>query len=297
MVDSSGLRKLCHVSIKEVFVKHLLLEPDFDAWRTAARESLHSGYRPQEIDFQDATVPSALTLTLERDEQPHGIAMTHATVPRAFLEAAKIAAVHRDPRRWNLLYRVLFRIQSEPELLKLETDGDIIELQRLEAEVNRDLHRMQAFLQFRKVLEPGDPAERPVVVDEPVLVSLDAYPKSPEHHLVLETPTPFGPVQTELEQCAPPEPRPDEECEHFIAWYQPDHRILPLAAPFFAERFAILRWTILTPDATSSWDPVAKQLSFAAGIARHSSPTDDELETLWRTYYRSNLYARVRPVR
>jgi DNA polymerase len=158
--------------------------------------------------------------------------------------------------------------------------------------VRRDLHKMHAFVRFRKVLEPGDQAPRPVVVDE----LLPADPNPQAHHLVLETPTPFGPVKSEIEACEPPEPIPDEQCEHFIAWYQPDHRILRLAAPFFAERFAIMRWTILTPDASVSWDPVAKQLNFAAGVPREKAPAEDELETLWRAYYAS-IYnpARLNP--
>ncbi len=158
--------------------------------------------------------------------------------------------------------------------------------------MRRDLHKMHAFVRFRKVLEPGDPSLRPVVVDE----LLPADPNPQAHHLVLETPTPFGPVKSEIEQCAPADPIPDDQCEHFIAWYQPDHRILPLAAPFFAERFAIMRWTILTPDASVSWDPVAKQLSFAPGVPRDRAPAEDELETLWRAYYAS-IYnpARLNP--
>jgi len=268
-------------------MKQLLLEPDFEAWRLAARDALHAGYRPEEIALQDATVPSRLTLARELDEEPHGTPFANPRVSKGFLEAARIAAVHRDPQRWNLLYRVLYRLQSEPDLLKIETDSDVVDLLRLEAQVMRDMHKMHAFVRFRKVLEPGDPSERPVVVNEPVPLSVEAYPKTIEHHLLLETPTPFGPVKTEIEQCVPLESQPDDECEHFIAWYQPDHRIVPLAAPLFAERFSILHWTILTPDASVSWDPVARQLSFFSGVPRNSAPANDELETLWRSHYSS----------
>ena len=277
-------------------MKHLLLEPDFGAWRVAARDALQAGFRPEEIDLQDATVPTPLALALELDEEPHGEPITHPRVSKAFLEAARVAGVHRDPQRWNLLYRVLYRMQSEPNLLKIETDSDVTELLRLEAQVRRDLHKMHAFVRFRKVLEAGDPAERPIVVDEPIMVGTDPRSDAVEHHLLLERSTPFGPVQSEIELCAPPEPVPDDACEHFIAWYQPDHRIVPLAAPFFAERFSIMRWTILTPDASVSWDPVAKLLNFAPGVPRESAPAEDELEILWRSYY-SSIYnpARLNP--
>ncbi len=264
-------------------MKHHLLEPDFEAWRSAAREALRSGLTPQQIDFQDATVSTPLSLALEAVEAPLAAPLPKPHVPQAFLDAAGFVAVHRDPQRWNLLYRILFRLQAEKNLLRIEVDPDVNQMLRLEAQVKRDLHKMHAFVRFRKVLESGDPAERPVVIDEPLPVDPDPL----AHHLLLATPTPFGPVKTELEACAPPASEPDQECEHYIAWYQPDHRILPLAAPFFAERFSILRWTIMTPDESVAWNPATRQMTFGPGLPRESAPAEDELETLWRSYYAS----------
>jgi DNA polymerase len=267
-------------------VKRVVLEADFGAWRAAAREALHAGYLPDDIDFEDGTVPAPLSLALELDDAPHGQPMEHPRVTKQFLEIAQVAAVHRDPARWNLLYRVLHRLQREPELLKIETDDDVTGLLRLKAQVQRDLHKMHAFVRFRKVLEPGTPGERPVVVDEPVLVGAGA---GEQHHLVLQTPTPFGTVEREIEGCDADLAlgAGAEDCEHFVAWYQPDHRILKLAAPFFAERFSVMRWTILTPDESATWDPALKKLTFGAGVPRESAPTEDELEALWRSYYAS----------
>ncbi|WP_433964181.1 UdgX family uracil-DNA binding protein [Tunturiibacter gelidiferens] len=276
-------------------MKRIPLELDFNAWREAAREALHLGYRPEELDLQDSTVPTTLDLTLEFSESPTGTPIPAPHTSKAFLESASIAAVHRDPHRWNLLYRILYRLQTNRNLLKISVDPDIAELDRLESQVRRDLHKMHAFVRFRMVLEPGDPSGRPIVVDE-------SLPNEPgPHHLILATPTPFGLNHTELPHCDPdphatPTPSQPDTCEHFIAWYQPDHRILPLAAPFFAERFSIMRWTILTPDASVSWDPSTKQLAFAPGLPRESAPAEDELEDLWRSYY-SSIYnpARLNP--
>ena len=70
--------------------------------------------------------------------------------------------------------------------------------------------------------------------------------------------------------------------EHYIAWHRPDHLIVPLAAPFFARRFAAMRWTIMTPDETADWDGAA--VHFGPGVAQ--PPADsDALDELWRTYY------------
>ena len=273
-------------------MKQLLVEPDFEAWRAIARQALRDGFRPEQLDLRDAAAGTALSLALEDDAATLGPAWERPHTSRGFLEAAAFVAAHRDPQRWNLLYRILFRMQEDRDLLKLETDDDVMRMTRLESQVKRDLHKMHAFVRFRKVLESGDPSERPVVVDEPL--PIDPDPQA--HHLVLETPTPFGTVRSEVESCPPEELVPDKDCEHFIAWYQPDHRILRLAAPFFAERFAIMRWSILTPDESVSWDPIAKQLTFSPGLPRDSAPAEDELESLWRSYYASIFNpARVNP--
>lgn len=73
-----------------------------------------------------------------------------------------------------------------------------------------------------------------------------------------------------------------EGAEHFIAWHRPDHLIVQLAAPFFARRFGVMRWTIMTPDEIAAWDGAA--LHFGPGVSQ--PPADgDELDELWRTYY------------
>ncbi len=74
---------------------------------------------------------------------------------------------------------------------------------------------------------------------------------------------------------------------HFIAWFEPDNFIVEAAAPFFVRRFTGMRWTILTPDRTASWD--GEHLTFAAGASREQAPTSDRLEVLWRAYY-ANIF-------
>lgn len=82
--------------------------------------------------------------------------------------------------------------------------------------------------------------------------------------------------------------------DHYIAWHQPDHPVLPLAVPFFAERFAALRWSILTPDASAHWD--GETVHFGPGVTQRDAPGDDALETAWRTYYAATFNpARINP--
>lgn len=73
--------------------------------------------------------------------------------------------------------------------------------------------------------------------------------------------------------------------EHYVAFHRPDHYIVRLTTPFFVERFRVMEWSILTPDESVSW--IGKRLSFTPGVSSREAPTDDTVEELWLTYYRS----------
>ncbi len=78
----------------------------------------------------------------------------------------------------------------------------------------------------------------------------------------------------------------DEEThrEQFAAWFEPEHHIVELTAPFFAKRFAGMDWSILTPDHSAHWNGDA--LTFTKGVSRADAPSEDSLDDYWRTYYR-----------
>lgn len=74
------------------------------------------------------------------------------SVPKDFLALARTVALHRDPKRWTLLYRVLYRLtHGERNLLKIDVDDDVRELTLMEKAVSRDMHKMKAFVRFRRV--------------------------------------------------------------------------------------------------------------------------------------------------
>ena len=80
-------------------------------------------------------------------------------------------------------------------------------------------------------------------------------------------------------------PVQDADGERSVAWYAPDHLIVQRAAPFFADRFSSMRWSILTPDAAAHWDGHA--LTFAEGVAAPADAGDGAIEDLWKTYYQA----------
>lgn len=72
----------------------------------------------------------------------------------------------------------------------------------------------------------------------------------------------------------------------FLSWFEPDHRIEELIAPFFTRRFGDMDWVIVTPEVT---------MRFEGGVMRHEAVASDRLdlsdetEELWRTYY-ANIF-------
>jgi DNA polymerase len=155
-------------------------------------------------------------------------------VPAAFLDIARSAAAHADPRRWGLLYQLLWRMThgGEKHLLGIPTDPDVRQVQQWCKAVGRDIHKMHAFVRFR-------------------LVGTDEATGR----------------------------------EQFVAWFEPEHRIVRLASPFFVKRFAGMDWSILTPCECAHWDGTS--LCFTPGVSRGEAPDEDALDDLWRTYYRS----------
>ena len=79
----------------------------------------------------------------------------------------------------------------------------------------------------------------------------------------------------------------------FAAWFEPDHRIEELAAPFFANRFGDMDWSILTPEVTIRFEDGVLGLEAGANLR---PVDDDDMEALWTTYYGSIFNpARLKP--
>ena len=115
------------------------------------------------------------------------------SVPAEFVELAKTAILHRNPERFAMLYRLLWRLRGNHDLLDVATDPDVAQVRAMAKAVRRDEHKMHAFVRFREVGR--------------------------------------------------------ERKSHYVAWFEPEHHIVELAAPFFARRFADMAWSILTPEA------------------------------------------------
>src|SRR5438309_8214393 len=203
-------------------------ETDFDGWRTAARALALNDIAPAEVTWSvrgnqpELFEPAELAPPLEAPEGSFN-------VPARFVELAQTAILHRDGERFAILYRLLWRLRTNHDLLEVAPDPDVAELSAMAKAVRRDEHKMHAFVRFREVGR--------------------------------------------------------ERESHFIAWFEPEHHIVELAAPFFARRFADMAWSILTPDLCAHWDGHA--VSFTPGVSKSEAPGEDRLEETWRRYYAS----------
>ena len=123
---------------------------DFPGWRAEARRLLAAGVAPDAVAWRLASEAPGL---FGDGTLPEGRAA--ASVPRGFLDLAEVAIRHRDPERFALLYRLLWRLtHGEPGLMQVATDPEVIRAQGMAKAVRRDAHKMHAFVRFR-MLETG----------------------------------------------------------------------------------------------------------------------------------------------
>ena len=211
-------------------------ETDVAGFRRAARTLIAEGIAPDSIHWRFGEAGDGGLFDDAGSDAPHDTPHEPADdtashlikVPKAFVELTAAVALHSDPQRYALLYRLLWRLQHEPGLRHDPLDTDRMQADRMAHAVRHDLHKMKAFVRFRPIDRGAAP---------------------PLH----------------------------------VAWFEPGHHIVEAVSPFFAKRFAQLRWTILTPLRSVSWD--GEQLAFGPGASKNEAPSADAGEALWLTYY------------
>ena len=230
---------------------------DFDGFRRAARRLVLDGVAPEavewitgeeggdlwstageidagEVDAGEVDAGEVDAVDAADDPSPATSSKARAasapfTVPASFLSLCRSALLHREPRRFELLHRLLSRLKANPAQWRDGFDEDRRHAERLAREVRHEIHKTHAFVRFVPV-EDGDG-------------------------------------------------------ERLVAWFEPEHHVLEAAAPFFARRFATLRWSILSPRVSMHWDGI--ELCAGPGARRETAPPPDAGAALWLTYYRS----------
>ena len=126
-------------------------ETDFAGWRDAARALAQANIAPEQVRWvvkgtasDDLFQPAGTALPEPTGQHP-------LTVPRELVARLETAIHHRDPGRFDFLYRLLLRVSREKDLLKIASDPDIQRFERMEKAIRRDAHKMHAFVRFRKI--------------------------------------------------------------------------------------------------------------------------------------------------
>ena len=123
-------------------------ETDFDGWRKAARVLVQNHVHPSDVTWMagghapEPGEPSTLLPERPRDT---------FNVPAKFVALAQSAILHRDPLRFALLYRLLWRLCGNHDLLVVTTDPDVSQASAMAKAVQRDQRRMRASVRFREI--------------------------------------------------------------------------------------------------------------------------------------------------
>ncbi len=126
---------------------------DFDGWRRAARALRMAGVEPAAVRWSVGEAEAAL---FDGAPPPEAVAGAPFTVPREFVALAQAVICHRGEDRFDLLYRLLWRLRDEPQLLGLLTDPDVGDALARQKSVRQAEHKMHAFVRFRRVDEEAD---------------------------------------------------------------------------------------------------------------------------------------------
>ncbi|MEA1619715.1 UdgX family uracil-DNA binding protein [Erythrobacter sp. T5W1-R] len=165
-----------YAAIGAHYAVHLPAPDDVAFWRERARALIQCDVPPDRVSWTlpgmagdlfagEALAPTDRRLPVPPEDAPP------VRANRRFLGLASKAALHSDPERFALLYRVLWRLQRFPRLMEDRADPDVRRLEELDKAVRRDAHKMHAFVRFREV-EDADGALHYVAWFEP------------DHHIV-----------------------------------------------------------------------------------------------------------------
>jgi len=122
-------------------------QADYEGFRRAARGLLAQNILPDQVRWQCGSTPLE---GLDAAGTPPGDAPA-VSVPPEYVALCQLAVMHSNPQRFNLLYRLLWRLVHEPELRHNQLDADMALARQMAEEVRHDMQKMKAQLRFHSV--------------------------------------------------------------------------------------------------------------------------------------------------
>ncbi|MEZ0172573.1 UdgX family uracil-DNA binding protein [Microvirga sp. TS319] len=143
---------------------------DLDGFRRAVRWLACEELAPQHVVWSLDEAPGLFGEDALRDAPP-------VSLPRGVARLIELGVCHSDPERYALLYQLVWRVlNGERDLLEVASDPLVHRIDAMARAVRRDLHKMYAFVRFRRM--KAEHLERFAAWYEP-------------EHFVLEAAAPF----------------------------------------------------------------------------------------------------------
>ncbi len=143
---------------------------DLDGFRRAVRWLMAEELAPQHTAWSLEDAPGLFGDDRLRDAPP-------VPLPRSVARLIELGVCHSSPERYALLYQLVWRVlNGERDLLEIASDPLVHRVDTMARGVRRDLHKMYAFVRFRRM--KGEHLERFAAWYEP-------------EHFILEASAPF----------------------------------------------------------------------------------------------------------
>jgi DNA polymerase len=143
-------------------MRRVVLQPgaDLAGFRHAVRLLIAAGTPPQDVAWSIDAAPSLFGQDVSGAAPP-------VALPGMAADWIELVVCHRDPERYALLYALVWRLlHGGPALLAVGSDRLVHRIALLAKTIRRDLHKMHAFLRFRRIEDAGG-TERFVAWFEP----------------------------------------------------------------------------------------------------------------------------------
>jgi uracil-DNA glycosylase len=131
----------------------LLHNGDVGGFRTSVLELLGQQVHPAAVAWSASGALSGHPA--DGGPAGHVTRLAASIVPRSFLRMLDLALLHSDPQRFDVLYRLLWRVVREPRLKDDRSDFDMQRAVNMAQAVGRELRHLKGCVVFQDVPSEG----------------------------------------------------------------------------------------------------------------------------------------------
>lgn len=130
---------------------------DVLGFRAQANNMLAHQVLPADIDWSaEAATGCCESVRGASSRPPPFPSAFRSIVPRSFVRLTELVVLHRDEQRFDLLYRLLWRLVHEPELATCDDDPDMVAAHSMAHGVRRDIFKSRRALALVALERDGE---------------------------------------------------------------------------------------------------------------------------------------------